>query len=148
MPLVFDSVSYLVAKQIMKNRSLLCIVALIFLCVFNVNAQSTDKSVDDSKDEMSALCAKAGFEIKSKSSGFDVYKYQKAFLNFDRIDKFRKEKENIIFSLENGEATVTLYSADFMVEKYDRKSNAMGEKLPPLRFVLNVNGQVKEQPLN
>jgi hypothetical protein len=113
-----------------------------------VNAQSTDKSVDVSKDEMSALCAKVGFEIKSKSSGFDVYKYQKAFLNFDRIDQFRKENESNTFSIENGEAIITLDSAAMMAERFNRKSMAMGEKLPPLRFVLNVNGQVKEQPLN
>lgn len=132
----------------MKNRSLLFSLALIFLCFFNVNAQSTDKSVDDSKDEISALCAKAGFEITAKSNGFDIYKYQKAFLNFDRIDQFRKEKESNTFSLENGEATIMLYSAEVMAKQDNRISVARGEKLPPLRFVLNVNGQVKEQPLN
>ena len=132
----------------MKNRTFLFSVLLMLLCCFNVNAQTTDPSVTALKDEMRTLCAKAGFEITSKSNGFDMYKYQKAFLNFDRIDQFRKEKESNTFSLENGEATIMLYSAEVMAKQDNRISVARGDKLPPLRFVLNVNGQVKEQPLN
>lgn len=127
----------------MINRSFLLSLVLMFFSWVSLTAQTSSTTQDD----LTAQCAKSGFEIKVKSADFDLHKYQKAFLNFDRIDQFRKENESNVFLLENGEATITLYSAAFMAEKYNRKSMAMGEKLPALRFVLNVNGQVKEQPL-
>lgn len=128
----------------MMNRSFLFSLVLMFFSGLSITAQTPAVAQDD----MTAQCVKAGFEIKPKSANFDLHKYQKAFLVFDRIDQFRKENESNVFSLENGEATITLYSAAMMAERYNGKISPMGDKLPPLRFVLNVNGQVKEQPLN
>jgi hypothetical protein len=126
------------------------IIALILLvCFFAfVNLEAYSQQANSKGDELAVLCQDAGFEILSYSKDFDVYKYQKAFLNFDRIDQFRKANQSNSFALENGEAKVILASAYSIQSKRALKSEPMGDQLPPLRFVLNVNGQVKEQPLN
>jgi hypothetical protein len=101
-----------------------------------------------STKDLTPLCAKAGFSIQAKAEGFDLYRYQKAFLSFDRMDNFRLEDKQAVYVLENGEASILLASAAEIREKHGKKIDSLGSKQPPIRFVLNVNGQVKEQPLN
>lgn len=124
------------------SRIALC--CALFLCapLQQVTAQNSP-----SKD-LSVLCAKAGFSIQPKAQGFDLYRYQKAFLSFDRLDSFRLEDRQAVYVLENGEASILLASAAEIREKHGKKLETQNNKQLPIRFVLNVNGQVKEQLLN
>lgn len=122
-------------------------LALLLALLFSFACHSV-KGQATSSDDLSAICAKAGFSIQPKSSSFDLYRYEKAFLNFDRIDSFRLEEKQAIYSLENGEAVIILASASEMRGRTNKKIQSLGSNQLPIRFVLNVNGQVKEQPLN
>ncbi|MFM7725269.1 MAG: hypothetical protein ACKO7B_01080 [Flavobacteriales bacterium] len=114
--------------------------------LFCLNATAQNEAVSD--ENLNKQCEEAGFQIQGYSKDFDTYRYQKAFLNFDRMDQFRKPTQTNTFVLENGEAKVILFSAESIKGKRALKSEPLGEHMPPLKFVLNVNGQVKEQPLN
>lgn len=118
--------------------------AIVVFLSFNLFAQN----LPSKHQEINELCADEGFEIQVYTPDFDTYRYQKAFLNFDRIDQFRKLTQSSSYVIENGEAEVILASASSIQSKRPLKCEPMGDQLPPLRFVLNVNGQVKEQPLN
>ncbi len=122
----------------------LALLCALLVCLPFISVKSQAPATKD----LSVLCAKAGFAIQPKAQGFDLYRYQKAFLSFNRIDNFRLEDKQAVYVLENGEASITLASADEMREKTGKAIESMGNKQPLLRFVLNVNGQVKEQPLN
>ena len=76
----------------------------LVLQFFNPSAFAQSNSNEDLK----SLCEKAGFIIESKSIHFNQYLYQKAFLNFDRIDSFRLENAPAVYTLENGEAFIRL----------------------------------------
>jgi hypothetical protein len=117
--------------------------ALLISLPFNLlRAQSSSDS------DLSELCSKAGFSVQSKAEKFDLYRYEKAFLSFDRIDSFRLEEKQATYSIENGEATIILASAAEMRERSAKKIQSLGSNQLPIRFVLNSHNQVKEQPLN
>jgi hypothetical protein len=124
------------------SRITLLIAFLALGVCSDLNAQTSDTK------DLSLLCSKAGFSIQAKAPSFDLYLYQKAFLNFDRIDSFRLEDRQAIYLLENGQASIMLASASEMRVKKGKAFESLGSKQPPIRFILNVNGQVKEQPLN
>jgi hypothetical protein len=128
----------------MYNVSRIALLCALFIVVPFAWVGSQTSPTND----LSILCAKAGFSVQAKATAFDLYRYQKAFLSFDRLDSFRLEDRQAVYILENGEASITLASAIEMREKHGKKFESQGVKLPPIRFVLNVNGQVKEQPLN
>jgi hypothetical protein len=124
------------------SRIVLLVALFMLATVFSSNGQS------QSLVDLDALCAKAGFSIQPKAAGFDLYRYQKAFLMFDRLDNFRLEDKQAVYILENGEASILMASAAEIRGKQGKKIESQGSKQPLIRFVLNVNGQVKEQPLN
>jgi hypothetical protein len=122
---------------------------ITLLSVFIASFALSDlKAQTSTSKDLSLLCAKAGFSIQPKAEGFNLYLYQKAFLSFDRIDNFRLEDMQAVYLLENGEASITLASANEMRSKNGKAFASLGSKQAPIRFILNVNGQVKEQPLN
>jgi hypothetical protein len=106
------------------------------------------KAQSSSSFDLTELCSKAGFSIQSKAQGFDSYRFEKAFLSFDRIDSFRLEEKQATYTIENGEAVVVLASAVEMRLRYGKKIQSAGTNQLPIRFVLNAHSQVKEQPLN
>jgi hypothetical protein len=128
----------------MYTVSRFALLCALLLC----NPFISVKSQVPATKDLSMLCAKAGFAIQAKAEGFDLYRYQKAFLSFNRIDNFRLEDMQAVYVLENGEASITLASANEMREKTGKAIESVGTRQPPLRFVLNVNGQVKEQLIN
>jgi hypothetical protein len=129
---------------IMYNVSRIALFTALLFVVPNISLVGQTTSTKD----LTPLCSKAGFSIQAKATGFDLYRYQKAFLSFDRLDNFRLEDKQAVYVLENGEASILLASAAEIREKHGKKIDSLGSKQPPIRFVLNVNGQVKEQPLN
>jgi hypothetical protein len=93
------------------SRITLVGVLLASLVVSELKAQTAVTN------DLSLLCAKAGFSIQAKADGFNLYQYQKAFLNFDRIDNFRLQDSQAVYLLENGEASITLASANEIKSK-------------------------------
>jgi hypothetical protein len=122
--------------------------ATLLLAFLVIAPSFFSKATAQSQKDLTALCAKAGYSIQPKSEGFDLYLYQKAFLSFNRLDSFRLEDRQAVYILENGEASIVLASAAEMREKHGKKIESMGSKQPSIRFILNVNGQVKEQLLD
>jgi hypothetical protein len=124
-----------------SRKILLCALHLLLFFI-SVKAQSSSDSV------LSDLCSKAGFSVQSKAEKFDLYRYEKAFLTFDRIDSFRLEEKQATYVIENGEAIIILASAAEMRERSAKKIQSLGSNQLPIRFVLNSHNQVKELPLN
>ena len=127
-------------KEIFKHSLLVLALVLIFP-KFNI-AQSQG-TVD-----LNAFCVKAGFTIEPRVESFDLYRYQKAFLNFERLDNFRLNNAKAVYLIENGEAILTLFSITEMKTSHEKKIEPTIDSQPAIHFILNVNGQVKEQPLN